>query len=87
MSVSFLKSVVFCNDREILLGRVYRHFKGNLYLVESIAEGSEDGVLYVVYRALYGDNKLYVRPLEMFTSLVDTDKYPDATQKWRFELA
>ncbi len=63
----------------------YRHFKGNNYRILNIAEHSETGEQMVVYQALYGENKVYVRPLEMFMEPVDRVKYPDATQQWRFE--
>lgn len=72
--------------REIQKGRVYRHFKGDYYLVEDIAHDSETGEPYVIYRKLYGDGGLWIRPLEMFLSKVDKEKYPDATQEYRFEL-
>ena len=72
--------------REILRGRVYRHFKGDYYLVEDIARDSETGEPYVVYRKLYGDGGLWIRPLEMFRSRVDRKKYPDVRQEYRFEL-
>ncbi len=73
--------------REILVGRKYRYFKGNDYKVLALAEHTETGEECVVYQALYGEGKIYVRPLDMFASEVDRDKYPDVSQKYRFELA
>ena len=72
--------------REIQLKRVYRHFKGDYYLVEDLARDSETGELCVIYRKLYGDGGLWVRPLSMFLSKVDKGKYPNAPQEYRFEL-
>ena len=71
---------------ELVLKGIYSHFKGKYYLVEDIALDSETLEEIVVYRQLYGEHKLFVRKKEMFLSLVDKDKYPNVSQKYRFEL-
>ena len=72
--------------REIKINGIYKHFKGDLYIVEDIALDSETKEPKVVYRALYGEGTLYVRDLAMFMSEVDRQKYPNVEQKYRFEL-
>lgn len=71
---------------ELRIKGIYKHFKGNYYIVEDVAMNSENNEEYVVYRQLYGDNTLWLRPLPMFLSEVDHQKYPDIKQKYRFEL-
>jgi len=81
-------------QRSFTSGDVVRHFKREtvdpstddyLYMVVGEATHSETGERYMVYSALYGDGGMFVRPLDMFMSEVDHEKYPDIKQKYRFE--
>ena len=67
--------------QQVKIKGIYKHYKGDLYLVEDIAYHSENQEKLVVYRALYGENKLWVRPYEMFVEEVNKNG-----QKYRFEL-
>lgn len=71
---------------ELKIKGIYKHFKGDYYLVEDIAKYSETGEDVVIYRKLYEDGALWVRPKDMFLEEVDHEKYPDVKQKYRFEL-
>ena len=70
--------------RKIKVNKLYRHFKGHIYKVIAIAKDSEDLSLKVVYQNI-SNNDVWVRDLEEFNSLVNKNKYPDVSQKYRFQ--
>ncbi len=72
--------------RKVKINGIYKHYKGNYYLVVDIANHSETKEKYIVYRQLYEDGNLWIRPMDMFLSEVDYDRYPNIKQKYRFEL-
>ena len=72
---------------ELKVKGIYKHFKGDYYLVEDTALSSDDGVtVFVIYRKLYGDGGLYIRELSDFLGDVNKDKYPNVEQTKKFEL-
>ncbi len=72
--------------REVKVKGIYKHFKGDLYIVEDIALDSNTLEKIVVYRGLYEDSPLWTRPLDDFLGKVNKEKYPKVTQEYKFEL-
>ena len=72
------------DERKVLIGKTYRHFKGMTVLTIALPINTETSEKMVMYKCL-SDGEYYVRPCDMFLSEVDHDKYPNVTQKYRFE--
>ena len=72
-------------EREIKVGKLYQHFKGNIYKVICIAMHTETNEDMVVYQDTNDESKIYARPINMFLSEVEKDKYPEVAQYYRFE--
>lgn len=72
---------------ELKIKGIYKHFKGDYYLVEDTALSSDDGeTIFVIYRKLYGDGGLFIRELSDFLGDVNKEKYPKVKQNKKFEL-
>lgn len=74
------------NERKVIIGGIYRHFKGNNYRVLAIGTHTETGEEFVIYVKYPDGGNVWVRPYNAFLSEVDHDKYPDVVQKYRFEF-
>lgn len=72
--------------RKLEVNRIYKHFKGDYYIVLGTGINSETLEEFVIYRALYGEGKVYLREINNFLSEVDHEKYPNVKQKYRLEL-
>lgn len=72
-------------DRSFKFPGVYKHFKGHLYYVYGIVKHTETEEYLVAYQSCYKPYTLFVRPVDMFLSKVDFEKYPAVKQKYRFE--
>lgn len=73
------------NIKNVMVGFRYRHFKGGIYIVTDIAVHSETEEPMVVYKTFDQPDLVWCRPLDMFLSEVDHEKYPDVKQVMRFE--
>ena len=71
-------------ERGISINSVWKHFKGEYYKVICVAKHSETGEELVLYKHI-SNSKIYARPIDIFLSKVDKEKYPNATQEYRFE--
>ncbi len=72
--------------QELVIGGVYKHFKGHVYKVIAVGKDAENLEEKVVYQNVEDESDIWIREKNEFLSLVDKEKYPDVEQKYRFEL-
>ena len=75
--------------KQVKIGKIYRHFKGNYYFVEDVALDSETKERIVVYKPIYdrNDSKIWVRRETMFLEEIDKNRKDNITgQRYRFEI-
>lgn len=73
------------DENRVVIGAFYRHFKGNVYQVKTIAKDCDSLEDHVIYQAMYPPFGTWSRKLSEFVSVVDVEKYPEAKQKYRFQ--
>ena len=69
-----------------MVGHRYRHFRGHIYKVDGLAVHTETSEVMVIYHSVVNPMRVWCRPLDMFVSPVDHEKYPNVHQCARFEL-
>ena len=68
-----------------LVGKAFKHFKGNIYFVDSVAMNADTNEVMIIYHDIQDIESIWARPYSEFTGPVDKQKYPNAKQERRFE--
>lgn len=72
--------------QKLVIGGIYKHFKGHIYKVLFIARDADNLSEKVIYQNIYDENDIWIRDKNEFLSKVDKSKYPNVEQEFRFEL-
>lgn len=72
--------------QELIIGGIYKHFKGHVYKVIALGRDADNLSEKVIYQNVNDENDIWVRDKEEFLSKVDREKYPEVTQEFRFQL-